>query len=243
MVRLILSLILCAVMASPQQVIVIKKKTGGGGSSFAYNPGTTNHDDTSASLISTTSTINVPAGSLLLVAFGGEYAFDSLSVICGSDTLSLVKTFNYGSSGYGLHLFAKPNAIGGSSVSCTADWTTSGGYRFIAAWSYSGVATSSPGDGSSCNSTDCTALASASTGRTAQNITTTNANDLLVGVAVDWDGGTTHTEANGYSLRLDGNTIAVADKTVSSTGSYPGGNFTTTSSQQYMSVFAAFKLQ
>lgn len=200
--------------------------------------------DTSASTIVTPGSISVSAGDLILVGIGHVSSNDiaGTTVVCGSNTLTRLKHKFHSTEQYIVDLWYKENATSGSTT-CTATLPYSAAYRTISAINISGIASSSAADGSSCNDSGCTALAASSTSRTAQNITTTNANDLLVGFVIDWNGGLTHTGANSYTILLNGVTPAFAAKAVAATGSYPGGNFSTTNSaDQYISIFAAFKL-
>lgn len=214
-----------------------------GGGAVCVSASYTNAD-TTASTIVTPGSISVAAGDLILVGIGHVFSIDlaGTTVTCGSNSLTRLKHKYDSSDQYVVDLWYKENATAGSTT-CTATLPSSAPYRTIAAVNISGIATSSAADGSSCNDSGCTALAASSTSRTAQNITTTNANDLLVGFIIDWNGGLTHTGANSYTILLNGVTPAFAAKAVAATGSYPGGNFSTTNSaDQYISIFAAFKL-
>lgn len=208
---------------------------------IVYRGGTTNHADSSASSIATASTLNIQAGDLTLVVTGA-LTNSSMAVTCGADSLTEIKSWYYATDNYTVKVFAKYGSTANASATCTVTYGSASTFRFIGAGHWGGIATASALDQSSCNSISCDSLATSATSRTALNVTTTQADELLVGIAVDWDGGLTHTAANSFNIRLDGNTVVLADKVVSSTGTYPSGNFTTASpAQRYLSFFLTFK--
>jgi hypothetical protein len=108
---------------------------------------------------------------------------------------------------------------------------------------YTGVATSSALDQSSCNDATC-ATDTNSANRTDTNVTTTQAAEMLTACSYERDNHT-FTAANSFNLRIAGTPdIQLADKAVSSTGSYPNGNWATVtggSFNNYVSAFGTFK--
>lgn len=213
-----------------------------GGQTPTYKGGNAQNINSADLTISSVATLNVAAGDLVIVLLSGSNTADTPSVVCGSDSLSLAKTET--ASSYRADVWYKENASANAAATCTATWSNQSDWRSITAVNYSGVATSGSLVYSSCNSATCNALAASSTSRTAQNVTTgaPNASALLIGCGIDWDGDVTHTLANSYNKRINGTTPFLLDKNVTSTGTYPSGNFSTVgSAQQYMSFFLVFK--
>lgn len=215
---------------------------GGGGGGAVFKGESHDNQSTADTTISTPATLNVAGGDLIVVVIGATN-HDTASVTCGSDTLTQA-AFNTEPSNYKVYAFYKENASANSSVTCTATFNTAVSFRAIEAVNYSGVLTSSSLKNTSCNSATCNALAASSTGRTAQNITTTTANAVLIGCGLDWNGGNTLTGANGYTKRVNGESPFLFDKNVSSTGTYPSGNFATSNTaDQYLSFLLVFGTQ
>lgn len=201
----------------------------------------TKDDNSGQPSITTPTALNIASGDLIIVLFTYQpRGVVAPTVTCGSNTLTQVKQ-NTESGGYLVFLFYKQNAVSGTTT-CTGTTSDPGDtFITIVAANYSGVATSGALLASSCNSSGCNTIAPSSTNRTAQNVTTATTNTLLIGLGVDWNGGDTHTAANGYTLRVNSTTAFLLDKNVSSAGTYPSGNFSTTNvADQYLSLFAAF---
>jgi hypothetical protein len=245
--RLIIAFLIIAGMVSAQDISFRRQRPAAGGGGATYRDSAQINNDASGGALTTTETLDIQAGDLIVALVGGDTVEDPSTTIntvsCGGQALSRVKIVPLSGSGYYVEMWYLQNASAYSGATCTFTPQRNGAYRFIAAVNYGGIATTGALKESSCNSAGCDALATASTGRTAQNITTSEANSLLVAGVIDWHGGTTHTGANGYTVRVDANTAMLADKAVSSTGSYPDGSFSTASSQEYLSIFAAFKIQ
>jgi len=242
--RLMISLLVCLSL-SAQSSIVRRGATpaAGGGSSATYRTSSYQNQDASLASIATPGTLNVQSGDLIVVLVGAVNDFGVSTAVCGSDSLTLGPTFYDSGNNYKVSLYYKQNASANAAATCTISFTVAQLYRVIAAANYGGVATSGGVLQSSCNNAGCSTVASASTSRTAQNVTTTTANTVLIAAGVDWDGGNTLTAANGFTLRLNGTTPFLLDKSVTSTGTHPSGNFATASlSQMYVSLFAVFGL-
>lgn len=198
----------------------------------------------SATSISTSAGINVNAGDVIIV-WGGNGSNNDLNA----------------SSSPSVGTFTEVSDVWDSSNTYKTAW-----YRLVATSTQSNVIftiSSAPSTGSfwgigasvfrtssgtftfdsaTCGTAGCGLLNSTSANRTASNLTSAVANSLLVGFGIDWDG-TTHTGANGFAVSLDGTTNFSTWKQVSSTGSYPGGNFSTVSpTDEYFSYFACFSI-
>lgn len=217
----------------------IPVSSGGGGAVFKGE--SHNNGDTSATSIITPGTLSIATGDLIVVAVGAQAPGSPVvTVTCGASNTLTQATFAHEAGGYNVWVFYKENASASTSA-CTASFNNSYNFRAIEAVNYSGVLTSSSLKNTSCNSVGCDALAASSTSRTTQNVTTTTANALLIGLGVDWNGGDVDTAANGYTKRVNGLTPFLFDKNVTTTGTYPSGNFATSSpADQYLSIFLVF---
>lgn len=213
---------------------------------IAFKSITSSADSAASLTISNGTSANVATDDLIvvIVSHGGNIA-NATGVACGSNTLTRAVSSTYSTENFGLEAWYKSGAVAGATTTCTATWATQQTYRVIVVAVYSGIATSSPIDVSSCNESGCASITTNATNRTAQNVTTTQADDLLVWASVDWF---THnwTAANSFNLRLSttGTDYMLADKIISSTGVHPNGNVATVTDEaddKYLSVFVAFK--
>jgi hypothetical protein len=225
-----------------------KESGGGGGGAITYkNSFVENFPDASATTFTTTGTLNIASGDFVVVLVA-YYSFDETlpdAESIGGQALTLAHSSYVAGEKYRIRLLYKSNCSANSAATFVIDTSTANNainFVGVAAACYSGIAASSAFDTAACNDATCTALATSSTSRTTQNITTANANSLIVCAGIDWDGNKTHTAANSFNKRLNGTTPFMFDKIVSSTGSYPGGNFSTTNTaDQYLAITAAFK--
>jgi len=214
----------------------------------AYKNIALNVVDTSVNTITTSTNLDVATNDLL-VCQAGRYEFDNQdwsTVDCGANSLTKAGVTTVTAAHYIVSYWYKEGATAGSTTCAAANPGYASTYNGIQCMNYSGVATSSALDGFSCNSASCNDIAASSTNRTAQNITTTNANDLLVAFELSWNNDHTYTAAGSFNRRSAASGVhwGAFDKIVSSTGSYPAGNFATVdSSDQYISGFMAFKAQ
>jgi hypothetical protein len=133
-----------------------------------------------------------------------------------------------------------------SSATITANYSTSAEYGVLIAARWSGVSSATP-LASSCNTTGCSALASSSTNRLAQSITTSQ-RALIVAVGVDWTDLRSHTPASGWTERFDGSGTPIASyqflhDRVSDAGTFGGATaFSTAGSDEYIAMMMAFPL-
>jgi len=202
--------------------------------------------DTGATSLSTSTSLVVPEDGLIVAgvhAYTGV-TYDITGVTCGSNTLSLKKTVSIGGDEFKVQVWSLANAVAYTGT-CTATFNESLPSRGIIAAAYSGVATTTPLDKSSCNVADCDELTGATVNRTAvDTATTAQADELLVAFELSWDVTHAYTAQNGYTRRTaaSGVQFSLFDKTVSATGAYPGGNFATVdSADSYVSIFLTFK--
>lgn len=217
---------------------------GGGGGSATFKALSETTASAGATTIATPGTLNVAAGDLIVVLATGSFSITG--VTCGSDTLTAITNANYDS--YFSSLWYKENASANAAATCTASYSSAANFRIIAAANYSGVATSGALDQTSCNAVGCNSQTTSATTRTAQNVTTTQANELLVYALVDWDDHTSHTGGSSFTLRTANTTQnwALLDKNVTSTGTQPNGTVVTVNDaadDRYFAMFATFKAQ
>jgi hypothetical protein len=204
-------------------------------------------DFTTSTTITATGTMNVASGDLVVacVAMGSATTTAVLGVSDGGSNSMTCLAGSGGDATVGaVTICYKENATANATASWTATYDLARPYRWIGVANYSGMATASVVDaGPTCNVAGCNS-ATTGTDRTASNLTTTQANTLLLACSYD-NNGNTWTMQNSFNARAgtSGQDAMLADKSVSSTGSYPAGNFATVgSSAGYVSSFAAFKV-
>lgn len=199
----------------------------------------------SGNTVATASTLNVATNDAVFACVGtGTSTFTVSGVTDGaSNAMTLVKRGTGASVGT-VELWAKYGATANATATFTATWSASASadFRWIRAMTYSGVATSSAGDQTSCEDSGCNTVTT-SAAISSQNVTTTQAAELLLQCTY-MGSGADFTAASSFNMR--GATIVVdtqvADRVVAATGSYPGGNTSTLStSVGHISVFGTFK--
>lgn len=242
---LILFLSLPAVPQMLQGIVGGKKPVAAGGGSATFRDYRSNVEWSNVTTLATSGTLAVTAGDLIVVMVGIAGTQTSITVTCGSDSLTLAKSSANIYNNYQTRLFYKQNASANATASCSTTFTTASGATYIQAANYGGVATSSALKEVSCNDAACETTADSATSRTAQNVTTTAANSLLIGVGHEASTSKTWTVANSYTVRsANPGFIWWFDKSVNATGTHPNGNFATgNSADEYTSLFAAFALQ
>jgi hypothetical protein len=187
----------------------------------------------SASSISTSDSLTVNSGDLILCLVQGGPDYPS-GVTCGSNTLTKIDGFSYASYNIDAYYLAGATANSGT---CTVSYASAVTYRGITCASYSGLASSDALDQYSK-----ARITATSTITTPYNVTTTNANNLLVAIGSAWDHTQTYTGENGYTGRLSGVLNFIFDKVVSSTGTYPSGSVGTGSAtDDFIFYYLAFK--
>jgi hypothetical protein len=208
---------------------------------------TENSQSAPTNSIATTSTLNIASGDTVVACVGRGRFGETVTLTDGGANTSWTKAGSTSSSGAGetvgdVDLWVLTNATANATATITATFTTSTVvFRWIGVGLYSGLATSSVIDQSSCSVAGCGATTS--TNVTAVNVTTTQPNELLVycgynNNAANW------TAANSFNLRAGTSSkdAQLADKIVSSTGSYPSGNVATLSaSVGQVGVFGTLK--
>ena len=243
--RLLLVFVLLLGNALAQQVVFLIGSTWQGTAASGATFKAESHASTSSTganaFYDTPGTLSIASNDYLLVLIGYQTGPTVNSVVCGSNTLTVVKT--QAASSYSVAVYALVNATSAGSTSCRVNFSVSSvNFPAIVGANWSGVPASVTTQ-SSCNSAGCNTLAATSTARTAQNLTPAAGTALLIGVGIDWDANSSHTSVNGYTTRVavaaDGTSPFLADRDVSPNGStaYPSGSFTTAANQQYLSFF------
>ena len=225
-----------------------KSAGGGGGGAITYKTGfAENFAEGSSLTFASTGTVNIAQGDFVVALFA-YYSFDEAlpdSETIGGQALTLAHSSYVAAEKYRLRVLYRENCSAVSNATFAESSETGSNtfnYAACAVAVYSGIASSGSYDNGACNDATCTALAASSTSRTTQNITTINANSLIVCAGVDWNGGLTHTAANSFNKRVTSTTPFIFDKIVSSTGTFPSGNFSTTNTaDNYLAITAAFK--
>lgn len=200
----------------------------------------------STTVATSSGTLNVAACDSYVVLIGRAYTSpQTTSVTCGGESLTNVAYNTPTGEGYRIELWVKSGAAANGTASCTATFSVSADFRVIFAATYSGLVDTSVVDQSSCSISGCATVSSLTTSRTAADVTTTVANTLLIGLGVNYDAPTTLTGAGSFTARSSSSSVLYwADRVVTATGTYPSGNFGTTSaSERYLGFFAALKYQ
>lgn len=183
---------------------------------------------------------NIGSGHLIVVGVG-PYATSplpntaSVADSAGSTYSSIALSKATGTNSFGLQLFytCSSGSSGGKTVTASYSGTAPADV-FIIAEEVSGIASSNCYDNSSVNT--------GTSGPDSGFASTTQANDILIGVGIRWGGGTWSAGNNGhsgnYTLRASDNWIAIEDQNVSSTNSYKAtfGSFNDT----WVAQFASF---
>jgi hypothetical protein len=201
----------------------------------------TAHGDAAAlaTSVSTSDNLTVNANDLIVCFIQGGVSFPS-EVSCGSNTLTNANLEWYGDSYIGRVYYLEGAAA--NTGTCTATYVANSDYRGITCASYSGIATSSALDDADYITSSSTRTSSSSSITPTTNITTTNANDLIVVIGSAWDSTDTYTGSNGYTSRLSGAINFIFDKVVTSTGTHPNGTVGTGSvSDTYFGYTLSFK--
>jgi hypothetical protein len=213
---------------------------------IAFKSITSTSNAASATTIANGTSVNVATNDLIVVVVShGNNIANATGVACGSNTLTRATSSTYATENFGIELWYKEGAVAGATTTCTATWAAAQIYRTIIVALYTGAATSSALDQTSCNVAGCNSTTTDATNRTAQNVTTTQAGEVLVWASVEWQ---THnwTPANSFTERLgaSGTDLMLSDRVVASTGTYPSGNVETVTDavdDKYLAVFATFK--
>ena len=188
-----------------------------------------------------TGTLNLAAGDFVYIGVGATV--DATAVTVGGQSATKISVNT--AEGYSVAHWYLANASADSAATVTI--TANGGnYAVGAAANYSGVATSSVLDQSACNVSGCNAQTDSATTHTSQNVTTTQANELLCYWDVSWDNKTSMTAGTNWTKRTAAGTKAwvLLDRIVSSTGTYPSATVVTvddTADDGYYSMIATFK--
>jgi len=212
----------------------------------AYNFGSA-----SASLNTIASgTINVAAGDLIVACIGrGIFGLTVTGFTDGgTNNTGWTKVGATSSSGAGqtvgdVDMWVKTNATANAGAVIAATLSSASTFRNIQVATYGNMATTSGAliDQSSCSIAGC--AQTTSTAVTAVNVTTTQANELLVycgynNLAAGW------TAANSFNLRSGTANVdaQLADRIVATTGTYPSGNIALLDSNVgQVGVFGTFK--
>ena len=198
-------------------------------------------NSTSGSSVSVTMSNNVAGDFLVVACREGLNQTATLSMTdTAGNTYTLVNSSGSGGSGNrksALFYAANINSAASNTISCNFAPSVSGTVGIVAL-EFAGVATSSPTDGNVTSSNSASLATSLSSG----NLTTTNANDLLIYEVNASVAETTYTAGTGYTIPTNGSNgrQAVQYQIVSATGTY-STSVTWNAGAYSDGVFAAFK--
>lgn len=174
----------------------------------------TNADPQSATFTSTTTT-----GNLLVAIIHAQ-----VSTVVGitdnkSNTWSLFRSLvNYNGS-WSQYIYYSANATGGATHTLTIDMSSSGWPMYVGLHEFSGAATSNPIESATATAS-ITSNASSSSPTNGAAITTTTANDYVVGI-FDATTSTTFSAASGWALLTTG-TATITSASVGQLGTSAG---------------------
>jgi len=230
--------------------VINSSGSGGGGGSATFIDYRSASDPADGDSLSTTA-MAIPSQSFVIVYAAGLGASDHppQSVDIGGQALTKLFDTNDGEANrYWLSCWYLSNASADPSAITTVNYSSidNATYRNVYVAVYTGISLTDPNDGfSNVNVGTDLNLATSSTNRTAQNITTTNANDLLLGYFLNYNNSLTATAADGWTIRggSGAQPSNFSEKIVSNIGVYPNGNYATVNSADtYMAIFTAWKL-
>ena len=200
------------------------------------------NDDAQGTSVATDTGINVSSGDVIIVIGGGASDVD---ITCASSpsvgTFTEVRDSWDSGNAYKTAIFRLVATSSQTGVIFTLTFGSSSLFRAVGAAVFNTSSGTFAFDNTTSQGT-AGILNSTSTSRTSANMTTAVADSLLVGLGMDWDG-TTHTGANSYAIAFDGTTPFLLWKQVASTGSHPGGNFSTVNpTDKYFGDFIAYSI-
>lgn len=160
-----------------------------------------------------------------------------------SITFTLLESAESGDTGFNCDIWGAKAPSSAASVDITASYSAAGAYSsiFSARWN------NCPASITPSHTAATTAKQTSSTSRTVSNITT-SARCLLIAAGCDWNNFCTHTAASGWTKRADytvlgANTTQYMLDRVANSGTYPSGNFSTTSvADEYTAAIIAIPL-
>ena len=195
-----------------------------------------------------TSTLTgISTGDLVLALVQRGVQSAITGVTCDGTSMTNIKRNEQTSNQFGIDAWGWIADRAISSAAITASYSGNSTFFTINTMRWSGVASTTPLT-SSCNSGGCTGLATSSTNRLAQSITTSE-RSLIIACGTDWDDKVTHTAQSGWTKRLDGSgtpftTVQFLFDRVSDAGTFGGATAfsTVAASGQYLSMLLAFPL-
>jgi hypothetical protein len=183
----------------------------------------------------------VTAGDLIVVMVDGYSSPTSTATISDKGGDSFTQGTYATSSGLGMEqTFYSANVAGGSSYQVTSTWNPTITYRYISAFEFSGAATSSPLDATGTYYANSSAAGPYAT----SNGTTTQANDLIVGISNCNDSPGVVTQGTGYTIyNTSGGQcdISEASTSVGAAGSHNAPFNISNSSDHVEAAMEAFK--
>lgn len=186
---------------------------------IAYVNGAGNNATSSATTIAATAA-NHTTGNTVIVWIsnytGGQPSVSSIADTAGN-TYTIAGAVGHGDASHSLECWSATNITGNASNVVTATFSASAAYRVIIVAQYSGLATSAVYDAGGTLS-----ISANGTTHTCNSLTSTQADEVIIGAYIQWVGAATSMSASGsYNLRASsGGAWALVDQIVASTGSY-----------------------
>ena len=212
-----------------------------------YGTNGTQIDGLGSSSGATSTLTGISTGDLVLLLIQRQNQTQITGVTCDGTAMANLKRNDSNISGFTFDVWGWKSDRAISSASIVSSYSGSNDFHTMNTLRYSGVSSATLLT-SSCNAAACNALATSSTNRLAQSITTSE-RSLIIACGTDWDNKVTHTAQSGWTKRLDGSgtpltAIQFLFDRVSDAGTFGGATAfsTVAASQQYLSMLLAFPL-
>lgn len=232
--------------ANTKTLVGVDNTSGGGGPTVTVVGVNASGNAANGTTLATSATINVTSGDVIIVWGGGA---SNVDISCAGSpspgTFTEVRDNWDATNAYKTAVYRLVATSTQANVTFTLTYGSSSLFRSIGAAVFHTSSGTFAFDEASTAGTAGQLQTPNTANRTATNITADVADSLLIGFGLDWDGGGTLTGANGFAVALNNVSFTpfMAWKQVSSTGSYPAGNYGTMSpSDEYFGDFIAFSI-
>ena len=200
--------------------------------------------NTAVSSLSTT-ILHVASGDFILVLLAREQQENCTGVASTSPALTFTKVATIAQdANISMDVWAAIATASASSMTISASYSDAQAWGDIASARWSNA----PSSITPVQSSTLSQMSSATTNRTATNVTTTQ-RTLIIATGSDWDSYNTHTATTNWTKRIDSQTGGTNSSLhflydrVANAGTYPSGNYgSTNNSDRYVSSFLAFPI-
>jgi hypothetical protein len=219
--------------------LVIGWPAAGGGPPIAFvNAAQGNLPGSAGATSCATSALSVTAGNTIIVGVSEYHANTTITDVTDSSGNDYIKCGNTekGDTAHDAEIWIATNVNAGASTVITATFSDNTEYVNVLAAQYSGILSSSPCDASAAGVVGSSGTSHIS-GTTA---TTSVANEVVIGLWMDWSDGGTLSNGTATNMRITASGAALTDKIVSSTGTQTNALISQKSTQMF-SMIRTFK--